>query len=99
MEVSSVTEMFLKSEEKYGAKYGNYIGNGDSKTFKTILDVNSEYGDDFQVVKSIDYVEKRMGIQLRNVKKANKLGEKGKLTEKLIKQLTSYWFGYKKKCK
>jgi len=45
-EVSSITEMFLKSEEKYGVKYGNYIGDGDLKTFKAILDVNP-YSDDF----------------------------------------------------
>ena len=92
MEVSSITEIFLKSEEKYGAKYDNYIVDGDSKTFKIILDVNP-YGDDFQVVKSesIGHVEKRMDTRLRNVKKANKLDEKGKLTEKLIKQLTSYY--------
>jgi len=84
--------MFLRSKEKDGVKYSNYIGDGHSKTFKTILDVNP-YGDDFQVVKSecIGHVEKRMGTRLRNVKKVNKLGGKGKLTEKLIKQLTSYY--------
>ena len=43
-EVFSITEMFLKSEKKYGTKYGNYIG--DLKTFKAILDVNP-YSDDF----------------------------------------------------
>ncbi|XP_076549216.1 uncharacterized protein LOC143306722 [Osmia lignaria lignaria] len=92
MEVSAITEMFLKSEEKYGVKYGNYIGDGDSKTFKAILDVNP-YGDELQVKKSecIGHVEKRMGTRLRNVKKINKLGGKGKLTDVLIKKLQSYY--------
>lgn len=91
MEVDAVTEMFLRSDEKFGVKYGNYIGDGDSKTFKAILDVNP-YGN-FQIIKSecIGHVEKRMGTRLRNVKKATKLGGKGKLTDALIKKLTSYY--------
>jgi len=57
--------MFLTSEEKFGVRYENYIGDGNSKTFKAILDVNP-YGDDFKVVKNecIGHVEKRMGTRL-----------------------------------
>lgn len=42
-------------------KYGNYIGDGDSKTYEAILNLNP-HGDDFPVVKSecIGHVEKRM---------------------------------------
>jgi len=40
MEVDAIKEMFLRSEEKFGVKYGNYIGDGDSKTYKAILDVS-----------------------------------------------------------
>jgi len=82
----------LTSEEKFGVRYENYIGDGDSKTFKAILDVNP-YGDDFKVVKNecIGHVEKRMGTRLRNVKKEHKLGGKGILTDSLIKKLTTYY--------
>lgn len=45
MEVDVIIEMFLRSNEKFGVKYDNYIGDGDSKTFKVILDKNP-YGDD-----------------------------------------------------
>jgi len=92
MEVDAIKEMFLRSEEKFGVKYGNYIGDGDSKTYKAILDVNP-YGDDFPVIKSecVGHVEKRMGTRLRNVKKNEKLGGKGKLTDALIKKLTTYY--------
>lgn len=85
MEVDGITEMFLTSEEKYGVKYGNYIGDGDTKTFKAILDKNP-YGDEFQVIKieRISHVQKRMGSRLRNLKKTEKLGSKGKLTDVLI---------------
>lgn len=96
MEVSAITEMFSRSEEEYGVKYGNYIGDGDSKTFKAILDLNP-YGDDFTVVKSecVGHVEKRMGTRLRNAKKLHKLGGKGKLTDALIKKTSNLlWISY-----
>lgn len=50
--------------EKFGVKYGNYIGDGDWKTFKAISDVNP-YGDELIVVKSecIGHVEKRMATR------------------------------------
>lgn len=87
IEVDAIIEMFLRSDEKFGVKYDNYIGDGDLKTFEAILDKNP-YGDDFLVSKSecIGHVEKRMGTRLRNVKKINKLGGKGKLTDALIKK-------------
>lgn len=99
MEVDAVKEMFSRSESKYNVKYGNYIGDGDSKTFKAILDLNP-YGD-FLVVKSecIGHVEKRMGTRLRNIKTKEKLGEKGKLTAGLIKKLIKYYgLAHQKKC-
>lgn len=92
MEVDSVQEMFLRSREKFGVTYINYIGDGDSTTYKAILDLNP-YGNDTPVVKSecVQHVEKRMGTRLRNIKKTKKLGGKGKLTDVLIKKLTIYY--------
>lgn len=95
MEVDAVKEMFLRSEEKHGVKYTTYVGDGDSKTFKGILDANP-YGDGYVVKKKecVGHVEKRMGTRLRNVKKANKgIGGKGagKLTDKMIGELTTYY--------
>jgi len=92
MEVESVKTMFLRSEELHGVKYGNYIGDGDSKTFSAVLDINP-YGDELTVIKSecIGHVQKRMGTLLRNVRKTKKLGGKGKLTEALVKKLSTYY--------
>ncbi|GBP63899.1 Probable RNA-directed DNA polymerase from transposon BS [Eumeta japonica] len=61
MEVDAIKEMFSTSEEKFRVKYGNCIGDGDSKTFKAILDLEP-YGKELPVVKSesIGHVEKRM---------------------------------------
>lgn len=92
MEVESVKTMFLRSDELHGVKYVNYIGDGDSKTFSALLKIKP-YGDEQTVVKSecVGHVQKRMGTRLRNVRKAKKLGGKGKLTEALIKKLTTYY--------
>jgi len=38
MEVDAIVEMFARSEELHGVKYHYYVGDGDSKTFKGILD-------------------------------------------------------------
>lgn len=88
MEVDAVIEMFQRSEELYQVKYANYIGDGDSKTFKGILDC--EPYENFTVSKKecVDHVQKRIETRLRNLKKVTKgLGGKGKLTGKLIDEL------------
>ncbi|KZC10036.1 hypothetical protein WN55_01787 [Dufourea novaeangliae] len=84
--------MFQRSEKLFGVKYCNYVGDGDTKTFKAILD-KQPYGEDFKIIKSecVIHVEKRMGSRLRNIKKTAKLGGKGKLTDALIKKLTKYY--------
>lgn len=92
MEVDAVIEMFQRSEELYQVKYANYIGDGDSKTFKGILDC--EPYENFTVSKKecVDHVQKRIETRLRNLKKVTKgLGGKGKLTGKLIDELSIYY--------
>ena len=80
-----MTEMFSTSQEKFGVKYGNDIGNGDSKTFKAILELET-YGDELPVVKSecIGHVEQRMGSRLRSIRKEKKLSGRGILTDKVV---------------
>lgn len=56
MEVDAVKEMFLRSEDKYNVKYNNYIGDGDSKTYKVILDLNP-YDNDFVCDNSAKWAE------------------------------------------
>jgi len=94
MEIDAIVEMFQRSEDKHDAKYVTYVGDGDSKTFKGIL--NAEPYKDLLVTKKecVGHVEKRMGTRLRNVKKNNKgMGGKGagKLTDKLINELTKFY--------
>lgn len=90
MEMDSIKEMFSRSEELHGVRYVNYIGDGDSKTFKGILDLQP-YGD-FIVKKSedINHVHKRMAMHLRNVKKSKKF-KRRVFTDALIKKLSTYY--------
>ena len=50
MEVDAIVETFQISEGKYGIKYTNYIGDGDSKTSKGIID-KVHYGRAFTINK------------------------------------------------
>nr|XP_036677854.1 uncharacterized protein LOC108005992 isoform X2 [Drosophila suzukii] len=94
MEVDGVREMFENSESLLGVKYKYYIGDGDTKTFKALADMNPY--DDCPVAKKecVGHVQKRMGSRLRKLKKDTKgLGGKGagKLTDKLITELTLFY--------
>lgn len=92
MEVDAMLEMFRRSTSLYNIKYQYYIGDGDSKTFKGILDAKPYDDIDVQKKECIDHVQKRMGTRLRNIKKQTKgLGGKGKLTGKLIDELSIYY--------
>ena len=92
MEMDAITEMFKRSEEKYDVKYTNYIGDGDSKTYGSIIK-SAPYGD-IPIIKKecIGHVQKRMGRRLRECKKKNKgLGGRDKLTGTMIDKLTVYY--------
>lgn len=93
MEVDAIVGIFQRCVVVHGIKYLFYVGDGDSKTFAAILK-SKPYGDNVLVQKKecIGHVQKRMGTRLRNIKKANKgLGGRGKLTGKLIDELTVYY--------
>lgn len=88
MEVDAMQEMFERSEKLHGIKYVNYIGDGDSKTYSTLVKLFN------YVIKKecIGHVQKRMGSRLRQLKKLIKgLGGKGKLTAKVVDKLTVYY--------
>lgn len=92
MEPDAVVQMFSRSESTYNVRYAYYVGDGDSKTFKSIQDAKP-YGN-FAVTKKecIGHVQKRLGTRLRNLKKEVKnLGGRGKLTGKLIDELSVYY--------
>ncbi|XP_011685002.1 PREDICTED: uncharacterized protein LOC105448233 [Wasmannia auropunctata] len=90
MEVHGMLEMFARAETLHDAQYKTYIGDGDSKTFKALLQQEQQV----EKKECINHVQKRMGLRLRKVKKTNKkIGGHGpgKLTDKLINELTIYF--------
>lgn len=93
MEVDAMKEIFSRSVEKYGVRYVNYIGDGDSKTYTGI--VNSKpYGEECEIIKKecVGHVQKRMGTRLRACKKSNPgIGGRNKLTAKMIDKLSVYY--------
>lgn len=91
MEVDGILEMFRRSKEKHGVLYTTYIGDGDCKTFKGIID-GRPYGDEITVTKKecVGHVEKRMGRRLRQLKGLGGRG-KGRLTVNVISSLTKYY--------
>lgn len=92
MEVDSVIEMFSRSEALHDVRYCNYIGDGDSKTYKGIKDAQPYPDFTVQKKECVGHVQKRMGSRLRNLKKNVKgLGGRGKLTGKLIDELSIYY--------
>ncbi|KYN07998.1 hypothetical protein ALC62_01024 [Cyphomyrmex costatus] len=70
MEVESILEMFKRSKSLYNVWYEYYIGDGDTKTFKKLLDV-SPYGDEVIVKKKecVLHVKKRMFKRAKDAKK------------------------------
>lgn len=72
MESDGIREMFERSESLHNVKYVNYIGDGDTKTYKNIVDAKP-YGDVCITKKEcINHVQKRMGSRLRALKKKEK---------------------------
>lgn len=89
METDAMVEMFQRAEELHGTKYVNYIGDGDSKTYNKIAEALPH---EVKKKECVNHVQKRMGTRLRNCKKVTKgLGGKGKLTGKLIGELSVFY--------
>lgn len=85
MEMQAIHKLFERSHDKYGVKYNNYIGDGDSKVYKKVLEAKP-YGQDYQINKKecIGHVQKRMGTRLRELVK-NTVEDK-EIKEKTIKK-------------
>ncbi|KAJ4442111.1 hypothetical protein ANN_11977 [Periplaneta americana] len=101
MEAAGVVEIFSRSVDRYGVKYTNYLGDGDSKGFQKVKESNV-YGKDIEITKleCVGHVQKRMGARLRKLKKDMKgktlsdgksLTGRGRLTDTEIDLLQQYY--------
>ena len=70
MEVDGVLEMFKRSLEYFGVKFVKYIGDGDSKTHKKLVDGKPYDGEpDVEKQECVLHVKKRMYRHLQATKK------------------------------
>lgn len=101
MEVDGALAIFQRSLSRHGVRYTQYLGDGDSKAFDTIVK-NKVYGDQCSVTKleCIGHVMKRMGTRLRRLKvkmRGQKLSDgkplsgKNRLTEAEIDRIQTYY--------
>ena len=78
--------------EKHGLHYTKFFGEGSSKSYSAVKIIHEASGKVVQKLECIRHVQKRMGTALRKLKKNKKdLGEKGKLTDKMIERIQNYY--------
>ncbi|GFV57022.1 uncharacterized protein TNCV_2931451 [Trichonephila clavipes] len=100
MEVSGTIEIFQRSESLHGLRYTKFWGDGDSRAYKAVNEMQP-YGDTgIEKLECVGYVEKRMETRLRALKlkmKGKKLSDKktlddhGRLTDAEIDTLQHYY--------
>lgn len=100
MEAEGAKEIFQRSLGDRGVRYVKYLGDGDSKAYKTVCE-SKPYGDvAIEKLECVGHMQKRMGRRLRNLKKEMKgkklsdgksLGGPGRLTEAEIDKLQTYY--------
>lgn len=67
MEVQGAVEIFSRSENAYNVRYTQYLGDGDSKGFSAVQEMQP-YGPDCVLQKLECILQKRMGTRLRKLK-------------------------------
>ena len=101
MEAEGMKRIFCRSVGTHNLRYVNYIGDGDTKSFKAVS-ASKPYGPDIIIrkIECVGHVQKRMGTQLRKLKKemagkklsdGKPIGGKNRLTDAVINTLTVYY--------
>ena len=98
MEAVGALAMYQRSIEKHRLIYSEYLGDGDTSSFKEIVDADPYKKYYTQVIKleCCGHVQKRLGTQLRNKVKEFKgtktpLSGAGKLTTKIINSMQNFY--------
>lgn len=101
MEAVGAVRIFSRSQDMRQLRYTQYLGDGDSASFKKVLD-SKPYGEDVNIEKleCVGHVQKRCGTRLRRLVQENKgkklndgksIGGIGRLTAKKIDTLQNYY--------
>ena len=90
MEKVGAVNIFERSVTKYGLRYTDFYGDGDSKISSAVEKI---YGNDKPVMKKecIGHYQKRVGNRLRKMRKEKKLGRKNRFTNRKIDTLQNYF--------
>ena len=67
MEVKGILECFATSVQKYKLRYTEYLGDGDSKSYKQVCEADP-YGIPISKLEYIGHIRKRVGRKLRKLK-------------------------------
>ena len=73
MEMEGAKRIRSRSVEKNNMRYVRMLGDGDSKAYKAVLELNP-YSVDIEREECTNHAHKRMGTALRNISKSSKLG-------------------------
>ena len=98
MEAAGAVEIFCRSVDKHGLIYQDYIGDGDTTSFKEVVAAKpyEKYGITPNKLECVGHIQKRLGNRLRVLRKSCKntktpLSGRGKLTDKVINSLQNYF--------
>ena len=100
MESAGAVAIFTRSVQRYGVRYTKYLGDGDSKGFKKVVESRPYDGVQIEKLECIGHVQKRMGSRLRRLKKDYKgkkladgkaISGQHRLTEREIDNLQNYY--------
>ena len=103
MESACAVAMFMRSIDQNLLRCTEYIGDGDTSSYKDVT-YAKPYGNDINIMKKecLGHVQKRMGTRLRNLRKAKKgvlipglqrsgIAGIGRLSDKNINLLQNYY--------
>ena len=95
MEADGLIECLQVSEKDRRLRFINYLGDGDSKSFKKMSKLNIHPQKQVKKLECVGQIQKRMSSRLRKLKSIKKgplsdgktLDGKGRLTDKMINKL------------
>ena len=100
MEGVGTVKTFARSMEKNNLRYIDYVGDGDTTSFKEVLE-SKPYGDTpIQKLECVGHVQKRLGTRCRTLRQTLKgknlsdekgISGRGRLTDKAINTLQNYY--------
>ena len=100
MEAAGVMSIFKRSGDSRRLRYMKYLGDGDSKAHKNVVDADVYEGKVPEKEECVGHVQKRVGARLRTLKQQYKgimLDDKkrltgpGRLTDRVINTLQNYY--------